>query len=121
MKKTDKIYYTAKEAQDILGMTYSALRNQVGAGNIKSIVPPGRRQAVYDKKDVDRLERELNAFMMHRTTKPTQLLRVSTKEEMIECVEISQVLFGVGRDMIDERIKIIEKNPDTYYMLKSED
>jgi len=97
MKRAKKEYYTAKEAQEVLGMTYSALRNQVNAGHIKSIISPGKRQAVYDKKDVNILERELSAFMMHRKTKSTKLMRVSTKEEMIECVEISQALFGIRK------------------------
>ncbi len=47
-----------QEAQNRLGMTYSALRNQVDAGNIRSITPPGERQAVYPKEDVDRLAHE---------------------------------------------------------------
>ena len=45
----ERIYYTAKEARDILGMTHSALLNQVAAGNLQRIIPPGRRQGVYLK------------------------------------------------------------------------
>ncbi len=48
-------------------------------------------------------------------------VRVTNREEMTECMEISQSLFGVGRETVDERMKILEKNPDSYHMLKYAD
>ena len=68
LSQPEKNYYTAKEAQEILNMTYSALRNQVNIGNIHSFVPPGRRQAVYLKEDVDQLSREIEAFWEGKDT-----------------------------------------------------
>ncbi len=114
-------YYTAQKAQDVLEMTYSAVRNQVLAGNITAKTPKGKRQLYYRGKDVERLAREVKALMIHRRNKPTKFERVKTREEMEECLEISQALFNVGRGLLDENMKVLEKNPETYYLLKDED
>jgi hypothetical protein len=112
-------YYSAQKAQDELGMTYSGLRYQVLAGNIKAEIPKGRKQTYYRAKDVEQISREIKIYSIQRN-KPAKFLRVTTREEMRECQEISQALFGVGRDTVDERMKLLEKNPDTYHMLKDE-
>lgn len=68
LSQPGKNYYTAKAAQEILSMTYSALRNQVNIGNIHSFILPGKRQAVYLKEDVDQLSREIEAFWERKDT-----------------------------------------------------
>jgi hypothetical protein len=112
-----EIYYAAQKAQEVLGMTYSALRNQVIAGNIRSKIPKGKRQVFYNMKDVEELARDLNIFSIQRRDKPTKFEILKTREEMEECVKISQALFGVGRN-INERMETWQKNPETYYVLK---
>ena len=92
----NKDYYSAQEAQAILNMTYSALRNQVIAGNIRKAVPPGKRQAVYLKEDVDALKHDMNdnpafvlltpfvlprPFVMPREVENLLLIRFSMKAE----------------------------------------
>ncbi|HEY4035896.1 MAG TPA: hypothetical protein VGL94_18215 [Ktedonobacteraceae bacterium] len=113
------LYYAAQKTQEVLGMTYSAVRNQVIAGNITAKTPKGKRQLYYRAKDVEELARELNVFTTHRKNKPTQFERLKTKEEMEQCQEISQALFGVQREITD-LMKTVEKNPETYYILKDE-
>lgn len=110
-------YYAAQKAQEILGMTYSALRNQVIAGNIKAKTPKGKRQLFYNMKDVEELARDLNIFSLHRREKPTTFETLKTREEMEECVKISIALFGTGRN-IDERMETLQRNPETYHVLK---
>lgn len=114
-------YYKAREAQEKLGMTYSGLRYQVLVGNLKSVVPPNGKQAVYIKDEVDQLARALRAFMEEKRDSPAKLVKITTRDEMKECQEISQTLFGVGRHLVDERMKLLEKNPDTYRALKDKD
>jgi hypothetical protein len=116
-----ELYYTAQKAQEVLEMTYSAVRNQVIAGNITAKTPKGKRQLYYKAKDVEQLSKELRVFTIHRKNKPTQFEKVKTKDEMGECLEISQKLFGAGRrDLIDDAMKILEKNPETFYMIKDQ-
>ena len=124
MRKTEKDYYTAKESQEILGMTYSALRNQVSAGNIKSIIPPGKRQAVYDKKDVDELKSEMEAWFISRQqtkTPPAQFMK-ATLEDIPEAVALAGEVFGgLNTISIERRREWLRKNPDIDYLLKQED
>ncbi len=119
-------YYAASKAQEILGMTYSALRNQVDAGNIEAKIPKGRRQAHYKAKDVDQLARELGAFMLHRKTKPTEFTE-ATKEEIPEIARISRAIFDPPNSppeeykiYVETRSKWLERHPYTMYVLKSE-
>lgn len=118
-----KEYYTAKEAQEILGMTYSALRNQVNAGHITSIKPPGKRQAVYLRTDVDQLAREMDAFISMRNKTSSTFSR-ATEKDLKATVTITRVLFGL-RDSeeatFDRRLTWIKKNPDILYVLKAEE
>jgi predicted GIY-YIG superfamily endonuclease len=68
LSQPEKNYYTAKEAQEILGMTYSALKHQVNMGNVHSFILPEKRQPVYLKEDVDHLSREIKAFWGRKDT-----------------------------------------------------
>ncbi len=115
----EKKYYTAKEAGEILGMTYSALRNQVDAGNIHSITPPGKRQAVYVKEDVDQLARELKIFMATKKRNPTIFTRATTREELLESAKLSDAIFG-GHIDVDRQMAWIARNPDICYVAKNE-
>lgn len=114
-------YYSAQKAEEKLDMSYSGLRYQVIAGNIKAEIPRGRKQAYYRAKDVEQISRELKAYTLQRRDKPTKFMRVTTREEMVECQEIYQSLFGPGAETIDYRMATIAKNPDTYFILKDED
>jgi hypothetical protein len=89
--------------------------------SLTRIIPPGKKQEVYRKNEVDQLARELQAFIIHRKNKATKFMRVTTEEEMKECMEISQALFGVGRETVKERMKIVERNPDAYHLIRDED
>lgn len=113
-------YYSAQKAEEKLDMTYSGLRYQVIAGNIKAEIPKGRKQAYYRAKDVEQLSRELKIYTIQRREKPTKFTRVTTREEMAECQEIYESLFGTGAETLDYRMATIAKNPDTYFIVKDE-
>lgn len=122
-------YYTAQEAQDILNMTYSALRNQVIAGNIRKVVPPGRKQAVYLKEDVDALKRDMESWTTGKQQsrgKPKAQAKIApakfvkaTIEDMPEAVELAAEVFGgLNTISVEKRIAWLKKNPDIDYFLK---
>ncbi|MBV9690225.1 MAG: hypothetical protein JO202_11015 [Ktedonobacteraceae bacterium] len=119
----EKNYYTAKEAQDTLGMTYSALRNQVDAGNIADFVPPGRHQAVYNKEDVDRLKAEMDAWLLSKRQAelPAAKFVKATIEDMPEAVALTREVFGGLNIMsVETRTAWLRKNPDIDYLLVQE-
>lgn len=120
--KEGKEYYTAAQVKNMLGITDGMLYNYVDNGALERIVPPGKKQGVYRRDEVDQLARELHAFIITRDNKKksTQFMRVTTEQEMIECQEISQELFGVGRDTVKERMLLVAKNPETYHFVKDE-
>jgi hypothetical protein len=114
-------YYTAGEVKELLGITNGILYNYGDNGTLEKIYPPGSKQAVYKKSQVNQLARELQIFIATRKKNPTDFLRVTNEEEMRECQEISQALFGVGRNTVKERMEILKRNPDTYHMLRDDD
>ncbi len=117
-------YYTAKEAQEILGMTYSALRNQVNAGHIRSIMLSGKRQAVYLKEDIDQLKGDMEAWLIsrHQTKIPAAHLVKATAEDMPGAVTLAARVFGgLNTISVQTRIEWLKKNPDIDYLLKQED
>jgi hypothetical protein len=120
IKESDK-YYTLAQVKKILGATDDMVYNYVENKVLKRIIPPGKKQGVYQRKEVDQLSTDLRSFMAHRKTKPTQFLKVETLEDMIQCLEVSKAIFGPERGDITKHMKILEKNPETYYMVKDED
>jgi hypothetical protein len=120
----DKEYYTPKEARELLGMTYSGLQNQVNIGNLHPVTPPGRKQKVYPKKEVDELKVEREAWSLSRqrtrTTPPARLVK-ATINDMPQAVALADAIFGVNTISLERRIAWLQKNPDIDYLLKRED
>ncbi len=118
-----KKFYTAKEAQEMLNMTYSALRNQVIAGHIRSEVPPGKRQAIYLAVDVDALKHDMEIWRAGKPRMklpPTKFVK-ATIEDMPEAMELANEVFGgVNTIPVEKRIEWLRKNPDIDYLLKQE-
>ena len=119
----EKKYYSAKEAQEILGMTYSALRNQVITGNVRKVFPPGKRQAQYVREDVDKLKNELDAFFIskaHVESGPAKFVK-ATIEDMPEAVALADAVFGGHNTIpIEKRVEWLKKNPDIDFLVKQE-
>jgi hypothetical protein len=118
-----QLYYSAKEAREILGMTHSALLNQVTAGNLQRIIPPGRRQGVYLKEEVDNLKKELDLFFKTRQATDFEIPQFvkATVDDMEEGVALADAVFGGLRTIsVDTRIGWLKKNPDIDYFVKQE-
>ncbi len=123
--KFNKLYYTASQVQKKLGITHGELYNYVRNGRLHSIIPPGKKLGVYTRAEVDQLAQELNIFFAIRDKAETDFFR-ATKNDMPRIAEISRAIFApdiaAGEDTvyIETRSKWLEKNPDTMYILKSE-
>src|SRR5437870_1315527 len=119
--KLEKDYYTPKEARELLGMTFSGLQNQVNIGNLHPITPPGRKQKVYPKQEVDDLKAELEAWSVGRQlvkVPPTAFVK-ATMEDMPQAVALAGAVFGgVNTITLETRIAWLQKNPDIDYFLK---
>jgi hypothetical protein len=117
--KVGKDFYTAAQVKEKLGITQGMLYNYVRNGTLKPVVPPGKRQGVYLRKDVDQLARELQIFMEAKRKHPTVFTKVTTREEVFESTKLSDDIFG-GHIDVDRQMAWLEKNPDIMYVAKSE-
>jgi hypothetical protein len=120
--KVGNQYYTAKEVREKLGITQGELNTFIRNGTLKPETPPGKKQGVYKRADVDQLMRERQAFLAI-PQKISSIFGIATKEDVKAMVEITRVLFGL-RDSPEateaRRLIWIEKNPELFYVVKSE-
>jgi ribosomal protein S18 acetylase RimI-like enzyme len=121
--KVSNLYYTAAEVKEKLDITQGELYNYVRNGTLKPVVPPGKRQGVYHRTEVDELAREKFAFMAMQS-KTSSVFSVATKEDIKATVEITRILFGLRESSeatLERRLTWIKKNPDIFFVLKAED
>lgn len=119
---TPKGYYTSTEATKALGISPAMLRIHVQKGRVKYLVPPGRKQGFYLKKDVDNLAREMFAFLDIEVKEEIKFLTAS-KDDLPEIEKINTMLFGNDTDnneVPDLKYKLVEKNPETQFVLKKD-
>src|SRR5689334_8290742 len=62
-------FYTSSEARKKLGVSTSTFKNLVDAGEIRKITPPGKKQGVYVKEDVDKVAKR-NLQTRRRKSEP---------------------------------------------------
>jgi hypothetical protein len=111
--KTDysKNYYKAKEAQERLGVDKNRFNYLVRTKKINKFVPPGQSQGLYLKTEVDRLAREMLAFMAYEE-QGLQVMKATTEEDFNEEHELGTLLFGNAIHSMEIRRAWLEKNPD---------
>jgi hypothetical protein len=116
-------HYTAKEVKEKLGITQGRLNTYIRNGTLKPFTPPGKKQGVYRRNEVDQLARELQVFEEIRQTTSSTFTQ-ATKADLKATVQITRVLFGLregDEETLARRLTWVERNPDTFYVLKSED
>lgn len=121
--------YSSAEVRKKLDMSPSTLTSLVNKGIIEKIIPIGYERGFYTKESVDQYYEQKKIFEREHfkeDEEPEQrsevkMSKVSTLQEMKECQDLSQEIFGVGAGTEKERMKIVERNPDTYYLLKKDE
>src|SRR5215475_7489499 len=98
----DKEYYTPKEVRELLGMTYSGLQNQINTGNLHPVIPPGRKQKLYLKQEVNTLKAEREAWErshhVAQTAPPPTFVQASASD-LPQAVELAEAVFGRGNPL----------------------
>jgi hypothetical protein len=113
-----KNYYTASEAQDRLGMNEGNFYYLVKTGKIKKFTPPGKKQGLYPKTEIDRLAREMLAFMVYDETQGLQFMKATTDDDFKEEHELAALLFGNSIHSLETRMAWLEKNPDLDFIIR---
>src|SRR5215469_7515580 len=114
--KTFKDYYTASEVKQKLGITDGMLYNYVRYGHLERITPPGRKQGVYRRDEVDKFALEMKAFLSGREEAKRATFTRVTKEDLPEVLRLSKEIFNWLPNAAI-RTAWIEKNPDTQFQL----
>ena len=119
VKLNSKEYYTAAQTKELLGITDGMLYNFVDNGALERIFPPGKKQGVYRRTQVEQLARELKVFIATRKRISSTFAR-ATKEDVPECARISDAIFNASF-AVEKQRAWMNKNPDICYVVKDED
>jgi hypothetical protein len=112
-----KDYYTAAEVKDLLGITDGQLYNYVRYGHLERVIPPGRKQGVYKRAEVDKFALEMKAFLAsNREAKRFTFTKV-TEDDVAENVRLTRAAFNSDAATIEGRSAWIKKNPNVSYQL----
>ena len=110
-------YYTAKEAQERLGVDDNRFYYLVRTGKIKKFIPPGKRQGVYSKTEIDKLSRDIIAFVVYDEEQGLHFSK-ATVEDIQEEYDLATLLFGNATHNIETRKAWLEKNPDIDFIVR---
>ncbi len=110
-------YYTAQEAQERLGVDDNRFYYLVRTGKIKKFVPPGRKQGVYLRAEIDKLAREMIAFVVYDEEQGLHFSK-ATHEDVQEEYELAILLFGNATHDIETRQAWLDKNTDIDFIVR---
>ncbi len=111
-------YYTAGEAMAKLGLSKTAFHRKVNARQIPKVVPPGGKQGMYPKRDIDALTLAMN--MVFELQEKIVFSR-STPGDQVEEMDIGIRCFGSEFiTPLPERIAFQQKSEFTFWSLKVE-
>jgi hypothetical protein len=113
-----KNYYTAKEAQQRLGIEEGKFFYLVKTKRIKKTTPPGKKQGVYPKTEIDRLAREMLAFLTYDESQGIQFMKAKTEEDIQEEYNLASMMFGNAVHNIATRKAWLSKNPDIDFIVR---
>lgn len=118
-----KGYYTATKTKQLLNISDAMVRIHVQKGKIAYLLPPGRKQGFYLKKDVDKLANELHAFLNLDEEAEMTEFTAATAADIPACIALNRELFtisttGNNQILTEKWVQWLEKNPEVVYVLK---
>ena len=115
---SDQQYYTASEAQAVLGLSKAMFHRKVNQGLIPKVTQPGKKQSRYPKRDIDTLARAMNEVFEQRDKYLFSRSTIADQEE-----EMWIGIRNFGQEFITplpERIAFQQKSEFTFWSLKVE-
>lgn len=112
-----KGYYSTGEVTKLLGISKTTLYTYVENGRLEQRVPPGRKQGVFLKKQIDELARELRRFEKSPIT--TATFTKATPEDMDAAAKLIDALFNHWPN-VERWREYLRRNPDIGYLLKTD-
>lgn len=113
------LYYTANEAQKVLGFTKATFHRRVNEWNIPTFLPPGKKQRLYPKKAINAIVDALDEAAREIDERKRYIFSKSDpgnqKEEMLLGIRC----FGEKYiTPLPERIGFQQKSEHTFYSLR---
>jgi hypothetical protein len=116
---SERDYYTAREAQKVLGLSNASFHRWVGEGKIKKYMPPGRERGIYPKRDIDALARAMKSVFEQQDK---IVFSRSTPADQEQEMHIGIRCFGEEFiTPLPERIAFQQKSEYTFWSLKVDD
>jgi len=114
-----KNFYTAKEAQERLGMNNNNFHYLVRKGTIKGVTLPGRKHNMYPRTEIDRFAATLRT-VMEQYEHERSVFEPATIEDLPTEYQIDMSVFGRrGTTAFEARIERLKKIPDGNFVLKN--
>lgn len=109
-------YYTARQAQQKLGMNPSTFSYYVRNGKINRHVPPLRSEGFYDRKEIDRLATEI-ALFLHTHEETTKIETRIARPEDTPGIEAVLTSMGWQAATAEQRRQWYAVNPEIDYIV----
>jgi len=121
MGKTARVpegFYTANQAIKKLGIPRSSFFNMVEKGKITKVVPPGRTEGYYPRKEIDDIVRAQQLFTIQYATQPATFEK-ATPDDAQGIYDVGVSLWGTtGTPTVEKRLEWYKSNPDIDYVVK---
>lgn len=112
--------YTRSEAIKKLGLPKSTFHDYVAAGKIQKVVPPGKREGYYLKKEIDDLANATQLFILQYTSEPTTF-EPATEQDIEGIYQVVESLWGKAvTTPIELRRSWYKKNPLIDHVVKKQ-
>lgn len=114
-------YYTAAEAIKLLNIPRSTFYHLIKIGDIpEGVIVPLRKQALYPKKDIDKLVEERARVLAEYEQTPERLkLMLPNREDLIQLVDIDRMVFHEETLILpEEQMARFAYNPEAIHVLK---
>lgn len=114
-----EFYYTAAEARKVLGIDQDTFQYWGKSERIRRIRLPGRKQAVYSRKEIDEMARKIEAVTLTERIEGLEF-RKATINDLEEEYKLARIIFGRNADTAEIREgkrSFLKKNPNINYHL----
>jgi hypothetical protein len=111
--KVGSQYYTAADVKKKLNITQGELLTFVRNGTLTPVTPPGKKQNVYRRAEVDELALERQLFMT-MPLKTSSTFSRATRDDMKALVEITRILFGLRESFGATLARLEEHSANCY-------
>jgi hypothetical protein len=111
-----KGFYTAKEAQEKLGVNKDRFQYMVRTGRIQKVILPGRTYGLYPQAEVNRLAAAINATIEQYSEEATTF-QVGTETDLMEIHALCARTMPLSTP-VETMKRWIERNPQAFYTLR---